>query len=372
MKFKINKEEFLKSLNIVSRIAAVKPNLPVIANVLIEAVDKQIKLAATNLELGTVVFNKTKVEKNGKTTIPARTLYEFINNLPDEEINCEFEDNQFLIESKNSTTHLATISASEFPVIPTTTNKEANVSVNGPLLREAIDQVVFAAAVDTGRPALTGVLFKVDKNIISMVAADGYRLSFKKLRTNSGSSLQAIIPAKTLVELGRIIDDLLASKVEINLSPNENQIFFQIGDVELVSRLIDAQFPDWEKIIPTTPSTTIVVDRNDLMRTIKTGSILARESGNIVRFKIVDGMLMVSASSKELGDNTSRLPAKVNGEPLEIAFNYRYLTDVLSVMKSANVQIELTENIKPGKFLPANKQSSNDFYHIIMPVRVQD
>ncbi|MEM3063515.1 MAG: hypothetical protein QW303_08245, partial [Nitrososphaerota archaeon] len=184
---------------------------------------------------------------------------------------------------------------------------------------------------------------------------------------------KTIVPAKTLIELIRVIDDLGVKQVEIYFSKNENQIFFKLDNVEIVSRVIDDQFPEWSKIVPQEFKTTVVVDKNELAQLVKTAAIFARSSGNVVKFKIGNSEITISATSKDDGGSTtSRVKAEITGSDEEIAFNYRYITDVLSVINSQKLKIELIENVKPAKFSPVSDEKNGNFYHIVMPVRLQD
>jgi DNA polymerase-3 subunit beta len=316
-----------------------------------------------------------KIEKEGTLSVPAKFLTEFVSSLPPEKIELEVQGNSLFISSGGYKANFVGLSSSEFPPVPTLKDKETIVFSSGDLAR-AISQVTFAAAQDEGRPQLTGVLLIIKADDLLMVATDGYRLSLKKLAGIKGIKdikefkKGLIIPSRTLIEIGRIINEReQSSEVGLAITPDSNQIIFSTNEAEIVSRLIEGAFPDFEKIIPEKGKTKIICETETLIRAVRMASIFARESANIIKLKTQNSKLKISANATQVGENTSEIEAKSEGEENKIAFNSRYLLDFLNSVETEQVAFEMTNPLNPGVFKPVGDQS---FLHIIMPVRVQE
>lgn len=375
MKASVLQENLSKALVIVSRSVASKAQLPVLNNVLITTDKGRLKLSATNLETGINYWLGAKVEKEGAISIPAKILTEFVSSLPAERVDLEAKESNLSINCGSFKANLMGIPAGEFPAVPTLKDKETILLSSIDLL-SSVSQVAFAAAQDEGRPVLTGVLLTIRENKLVLVATDGYRLSFKKMEETKGVEevkefkKGLIVPSRTLIEVTKTIGEQDQERgIGLTITPNSNQVIFSSNEAEVVSRLIEGSFPEFEKIIPEKGTTKVVFETNELTRAVRTASIFARESANIVRFKIGKSGVVVSANAPQLGDNVVGIEAKVEGEDNKIAFNSRYLLDFLNAVSSEQLNFEMTSPLNPGIFTPVGDKS---FLHIIMPVRVQE
>jgi DNA polymerase-3 subunit beta len=394
-------ENLAKGLSIVGRAISTRSTMPILGNILLEAKDNQLRLAATNREIGINCWIGAKVEDEGAITVPARLLSEFVNSLPPERIDME-------LAVRTQTLHLSCarynanmkgIDAYDFPLIPTAnTGQEGNdtttvidgvrLELEPGDLRKMVDQVIFAASADESRPTLTGVEVKFKNDRLTMAATDGFRLSVRSARLGQGlaeEGLMVIIPAKSLGELARISADAdEARPVLVIITQARNQILFQLwgkGEegrgafhrVELVSELIDAKFPDYQVLIPKSYNTRTVVDTAALLKAVRVSFLFARDNANIVRINVAPGngshhgQIRLSATSNEIGDSANEIDAMVEGDPLDIAFDARYLIDVLSRIDQPQVVLETTQPTRPGAIRPVG-MGEDEFLHIVMPM----
>ena len=375
MRVTCSQEQLARGLSIVGRAVATRTTLPVLSNVYIGTDNGRLKLVATNLEIGITAWVPAQVIEEGATTVPARLIEDLVKQSPAETIELEMKNaNELGYHCASISATIRGIPAEEFPIIPTSETAEGEVvTLPADLLKEMISQVVFAAATDEMRPVLTGVLVKFENDTLTMAAADGYRMSVRSAAV--GATVEApvsvIVPARALNELARILPS--DSTVDVILSPNRNQILFHADDMDLVSQLIEGAFPDYRKIIPQTHKTRTVVDTNQLLQAVRRALIFARDAANIVRLRFepgngLEGRMVVSAQATEAGGNEEVLPAAVEGDAMEVAFNGRYLVDVLSVMHSAQTVIQTQSSSHPGVFRPANEDTN--FTHVIMPMHI--
>ena len=356
MKVSCLQENLIKGLSIVSRAVASRSTLPVLGNVLIATDQGRLKIAATNLELAVTCWIGAKVDEDGATTVPARILSDFVNSLPPERIDME-------LNVKTQTLHLKCarydanikgIDATEFPIIPSI-GEGKKISLEPETLREMIEQVSFAAATDESRPVLTGVVAKFEKDRVTFAAADGFRLSVRHstLSAPVDQPITVIVPAKALQEVGRVSGDQ-EDPIEMAVTENKSQVLFKLTNIEIVSQLIDGVFPDFTRIIPESRSTRTVVNTAELQNAVKASSVFAREAMNTVRVQISPsgemgaGKMTMTAASAESGDNVGDIDATVDGEAVEIAFNARYLADVLNVLHSPQVADRNFRFVQPG------------------------
>jgi len=373
MKLSILQENLARGLATTSRSVATRAQLPVLSNILLKTDQGRLKLSATNLETGINLWLGAKIEKEGAISVPAKILTEFVASLPAGKVEMEAQENSLKITSGSYEASFVGMASSEFPAIPSL-KKKADLTLSGSLLASAINEVAFAAAQDEGRPVLAGVLLKSQEERLVLVATDGYRLSFKKLKEITGlgkvKDLKKglVLPARTLFEVAKITIDDEEGKLGVSVTPEANQLIFATSEVEVVSRLIEGNFPDFEKIIPEKGKTKALLDREELTRAVRMAAIFARESANIVKFTIGGSRFEVSANTAQVGENKSVLEAKIEGEKGEIAFNSRYLLDFLSVVGSEQVSFEMSGGLNPGVFRAVGEPS---YLHIIMPVRVQ-
>lgn len=367
MKLSVLQENLVKGLSIVSRLATSKTQLPVLANILLITEKGKLKLSATDLETGINFYLGAKIEKEGAITIPAKVLFEFISSLSADKVNLETKGDSLQILSGNSKAEINGIGAAEFPKIPGFSGKPT-LSFAVETFKEMVDQVAFAAATDEGRPVLTGVRVAVENNNLVLAATDGYRLSVKELKDLKAGELKKvlIIPARTLQEVSRIKEE---GRVKILLMKKGNQMIFGFEDVEVVTRLIEGEFPAFEKIIPQEKKTSLIAEREELLKAVKIAAIFARETANIVKFSILNSQFSISANGPQVGSNESVVEAKIEGEENKIAFNFRYLLDFLSSIISEEIIFEMTGPLNPGVF---KSKGDPSLLHIIMPVRVQE
>lgn len=375
MKVSCLQENLAKGLSIVGRAVSPRSTLPVLGNVLLATDGGRLKLSATNLEVGVSCWIGAKVEGEGAITVPARTFIDLINALPPERVDMELvERTQTLnLRAGRSESNVKGIDAQEFPIVPVP-DDGSGIMVEPDVLRTAIEQVAFAAATDESRPILTGVLARFDDVQLTLAAADGFRLSVRTvaLPRSVADPFSIIIPARALTELARISGDQ-KDPVQVTVTPTRNQVMFQLTDIVLVSQLIDGNFPDYRQIIPRDRSTHTVVDTAVFLKACKTAQIFARDAAHIARLhvkpgdELAPGHIVVSATSAETGDDVSDLDAIVDGNEIEIAFNVRYLIDVLSVVGTPQVALDTTTASSPGVIKPVGAE---DFTHVIMPMHL--
>jgi DNA polymerase-3 subunit beta len=368
-------ENLAKGLSVVGRAVATRSTLPVLSNVMLATDNGRLKLSATDLEIGINCWIGAKVEEDGAITVPARSFIDLVNSLPPERIDMELivRTQTLNLKCARYEANLKGIDAQEFPLIPSVGEGESQITLPAAAFREMIEQVVFAAATDESRPILTGVLAKFERNRLTLAAADGFRLSVRTTELpTEDKPASIIIPARALAELARISADEEA--ITMVITPTRNQVLFHTANVELVSQLIEGNFPDYQQIIPKSYTTRTVVNTNSFLRACRTANIFARDAANIVRLQITPGgelapgHMTVAATSAELGDNVGEIDASIQGDEIEIAFNVKYLIDVLSVMDTADVALETTTPSSPGVIKPVGEV---DFIHVIMPMHVR-
>ncbi|HEX9976457.1 MAG TPA: DNA polymerase III subunit beta [Dehalococcoidales bacterium] len=376
MKFSCLQENLSRGLGIVGRAVATRTTLPITNNVLLATDQSRLKLVATNLEMAISYWLGAKVEEEGAITVPARLLTEFANSLPNERIDINLAPKTKVLGLKCARfeARISGVDARDFPPIPSIGEGIAT-KVEVEALRQAISQVVFAAATEESRPVLTGVNARFEENMLTLAAADGFRLAVFQLALAAPVSQKAevIIPARTLAELNRLMGDS-EETVDITLNPNKSQILFRLKDIELVSQLVQGTFPQYTQLIPQTFSTRAVVDVAEFLRATKTASIFARDGSGIVRLvvtagaDVTPGKMTVSARSEELGEDVGDIDAVVEGGEAKIAFNGKYLTDVLSVLRESRVALEATSPSSPGVLRPVGV---DNYVHVVMPMFVQ-
>jgi DNA polymerase-3 subunit beta len=374
-KLSILQENLAKGLTITSRSVASRAQLPVLSNILLATDKGRLKLSATNLETGINYWLGAKVEKEGALSIPAKVFTEFVTSLPVEKVELEAKENNLLVSCGSYQAEFNGLAATEFPKIPSLKGKPG-LSFIAPNLIDSINQVAFAAAQDEGRPVLTGVFLAIEGKNLNLAATDGYRLSLKKIPSSKGIAQSKelkkglIIPSRTLIELARTIGESDPEKeIGLTITKASNQAIFSTTDTEIISRLIEGKYPDYQRIIPKKGKTNILLDVSELTRAIRVAAIFAREAANIVRFNIDKKGLEITANTAQVGRNKVRLEAKVSGPGGKIAFNSRYLLDLLGAISGDQIKLEISGSLNPGVFTLTGDQS---YLHIIMPVRVQE
>ena len=376
MKLSCVQEHLARGLSIVGRAVATRSPLPVTSNVLLATDDARLKLAATNLDIAITCWVQAKVDEDGATTVPARLLGEFVNSLPNDRIDLKLNERQRSLNLKcgQFEANAKGIDADEFPPIPSV-GHEAAISVDPKEFHDAIGQVAFAAAADDTRPVLAGVSMSFDGEKLTLAAADGFRLAVREMTLPEplAERVDIIVPARALTELGRVIGDGDDS-LRITVTPNRSQVLFSLPNVQLVSRLIEGTFPNYRQIIPAKHTTRIVVPTKEFLGATRIASYFARDSANIVRLQaspgedLAPGRLTVAATAAEVGDTVGGIDAVVEGDEAHIAFNAKYLTDVLAVLDEAQVALEVTTPSSPGVVRPTGTDGS--YTHVIMPMHV--
>jgi DNA polymerase III subunit beta len=376
MKVTVLQENLARGLGIVSRAVSPRSTLPVLANVLIASDEGRLRLSATNLELGITCWIPARIEQEGSTTVPARTFSDLVNTLPAEQVafSLDTKTQTLNVRSGTSTTDIKCIDAQEFPPLPVP-DLEGAVQLNAADFREMIAQVAFAASTDEARPVLMGVLVQVEKDKLTMAAADGFRLSVRKatLSAPAASPLTAIVPARALIELARVASDGKET-IYMVLPKGRGQVLFRVKDVEVVSQLIDGTFPDYQQIIPRKYSSRTLVSTAAMLKACKQAEIFAREGSNVARLNIksANGDLQpseveISGTSEETGKNETIVEATVDGGGVLIAFNVKFLREALEVIKTPNVALETSAPNAPGVVKPVGDEQ---FLHVIMPMHL--
>ncbi len=368
-------ENLAKGLSIVGRAVAARSTLPVLGNILLATDNGRLKLSATNLEIGITCWIGAKVEEDGATTVPARTFIDLVNALPQDRVDMELvvKTQTLNVKCNRFANNVKGVDAQEFPIVPKPDEDNA-IHIAPAVLHKMIEQVVFAAATDEARPILTGVLAKFSGKSLTLAAADGFRLSVRTAQLEDGvdETLEVIIPSRALAELSRIIGDQ-QEPISITVTPQRSQILFHLKDIDLVSQLIDGKFPPYESIIPKSSSTKSIVDTAVFLKACKAANVFARESANIAKVAIkpgdslTPGHITIGATSAETGDNAGEMDATIDGTPVEIAFNVKYLIDVLNVVGAERISLETTDAAKPGLIKPIGDET---FTHVIMPMHI--
>ncbi len=371
MNLSLLQENLNLALNNVSRFVSSKNQLPILSNILLSTDQGRLKLSATNLELSINYWIGAKINQEGSITLPSKEITEFISYLSAEKIDLNLKNNLLIVSSDKTESSFTTTPATDFPDFPQI-NPDTLFEIDLNLLIQSISQISFSSAIDDSRPILTGILCIFQNDSIKFVATDGFRLSFKELKLEKKlnlkkDSLTFLIPARSLIEITKLAKN--NQTIKIGLSTDEHQVMFVLDDIELVSRLIEGDFPDYQKLIPESYTTKIFVNREELLQSVKLASVFAKESANVVKLNIKNNILELTANAPQIGQNLIKLESKTEGEALEIAFNYKFLTDFLNICKSNEILIELNESLSPVFF---HDQSDPSFTHIIMPVRLQD
>ena len=366
-----------RGLAIVGRAVATRSNLPVLQNVKIATEDSMLVLTATNLDIAITTRIGAQVEEEGEITIPARLLTDFVNSLPDERIDIKtsVEPVSIGLKCQRFEANINGTDAEEFPPIPTV-DEGATIKVDPQVLRETIAYVAFAAATEDSRPVLTGIKVEVNGEDFTFAAADGFRLAVYdgKLTEPLSEPTEFIIPAKTMQEVGRLIggDD---SEVEFTVTSAGTHALFNIGTVEIVSQLMPGSFPNFRSLIPSEHRNRVIVQQSDFMRAVRSASIFARDGSGIVRVQIMgdeEGSgISISSRAEELGDNQGEIDGEVEGEvddQSRIAFNSKYLSEVLDVLGDGEIAFEITSASSPGVVRSVGKEG---YTHVVMPMFVQ-
>lgn len=375
-------ENLSRGLSIVGRAVASRATLPVTQNVLLQTDRSMLKLSATNLEIAITTWIGAMIEEEGAITVPARLLTEFVNSLPSDRVDLEVEENSSIMKfvCGRDSARIHGVSASEFPPVPRVEEGVA-ARIDSQQFKAAIGRVVFAAASEESRPVLTGIEAKLSGDRYTLAAADGFRLAVQHGTLNDAveEEIGVIIPARTMNELSRLLTDQ-DDTVEIMMVPARSQIMFKSGGVEVVSQLVQGTFPNYEQLIPQKYDTRSIFDSQRLLRVTRSAAIFARDGSNIIRLQMMPkgedeeenaapGRATISGRSEEVGENHGELDMMaMEGEEAKIAFNSRYLQEVLAVLERGSVALETTSSSSPGVFKPTDDEN---YVHVVMPMFVQ-
>lgn len=359
-------QENLKSnLNIVQNIIGRNLTLPILNNLLLETENGRLKISSTNLEIGINTWTSGKVEKEGSITCPAKILYNFINNLPNKKVELEVKNNVLIIKCENYRANLKGLAADDFPIIPKIKNPPL-IEIRSNLLKEGLAQVVGSAALSESRPEIAGILLKFNKEGLKLVATDSFRLAEKVILDISKKSQNEgvlILPQRTAQELIRILSE---KEGMIKVTVGNNQILFEVDETQLISRLVDGQYPDYQQIIPKSFGTQIIVDREELLNTVRIASLFSSKV-NSIKFIIQNNKLEILSQDPDLGENKSQIPIETKGKAnLEINFNYRYLLDGLVNIADKKIFLGFNSEATPAILKPEGR---NDYLYIVMPIK---
>lgn len=377
MKVSVLQENLAKGLSIVNKAIESRPTMPVLGNVLVQTEDSRLKLAAINMSLGLGItcWIGASVDRSGAITLPAKTFADLVSNLSPERVDLDLDAATQTVHLKcgGTKSNIKGIDADEFP--PVQEDAGGDVAIKGKILREMINQTVFAAATEDNRPILTGIFMQFSGNVLTLAAADGYRLAVRttELEQEFNPKLEMVVPAKALSEVARIITDD-DEDVLITLPNERDLILFSTSNVIVSSQLLEGKFPDFTAIIPRNYNTATVMYTSDLLRACQRAEIFARDSAYSGRLAVTPprapgepGEVLITGKSAERGDNEGLVDASVEGEPLDISFNIKYLIDVLRVIPDERVVLQSNGSANPGVLRPENR---DDFIHVIMPMSV--
>ena len=369
MKLSVMQENLARGLQVVSRAVSSRSTLPVLSNVLLRTEDAGLKLTATNLEIGITAWVAGRIDAEGALTVPARLFADVVNGLPaGERVDLEIEgDGALRVRAGRYQSLLRGIDAEEFPVIPAPGERPTTRVKQGEL-RRALSEVVFAAATDEARPILTGVLTRFAGDRLTLAAADNYRIAVKSLPIlDAVEDTSLVVPARSYAELMRVLADS-DEPVDIMLASSKSQILFHLEGIDLVSRLIDGQFPNYQQVLPTSHTTSAVVDREELLKAVRLSGLIASAAANVVKLSLGENgaATITIAAAADVGDAQGDVEAAIEGEPVQIAFNARYLQEALQSVDHDQLALEFSGPLSPGVLRPTG---DDDYVHVIMPVR---
>ncbi len=365
MKASVQTKDILEAVQKVQSVVSTKSTLSILSNVLIETVDNSMVLTATDLQVGIRCKSEARVKEQGASTVPAKTLFAILRELPEGEVNIEINEKDIAtIACGDSYFRILGISRDEFPKLPEFLEKES-FTVSQSLLKGMLHKTIYAISREDNRYALMGLYFIIADHTLTFVSTDGRRLS--KMTTELGAEVKLkrdfIVPLKAVDELQKMLGD----EGDVRLFLAKNQVAFQLDGVLLVSRLIDGTFPDYERVIPETSTEKAELDRREFLHMVRQTALLATDQANLVRLSFTKGQLVITSSSPEVGEARVSMPTKYDGKDLEIAFNPDFLKDVLGSIDEEVVTLELSDSLSPGVV-----RGKGTFLHVLMPMRLQD
>lgn len=367
MKIIILKDNLKEGLNSVVRAVSENNNLPILKNILVKTFNNKIKIIATNLELAISKIVSGKIIEEGAVTIPFSVLYGIISNLDSEKVSLETKGSSLILKTDNYEAVIQSLNEEEFPIIPEIGNTKNSLKINSEVLNNAISKIIICAQISEIRPEISGVLFDYQISSLKLVATDSFRLAEKTLfdkdfKANFQTGFKSIIPLKTIQEVPRIFKE-----GEMNIYFDNNQVLFKGEDVEIISRLINGNFPDYDPIIPKKLETELIANKESFINAVR---LVSNFSGKIndVKLKSKEGkkVMEVSSATQHLGENHYLVPVKAKGEDFEVVFNWRFLLEGLKSFSSEEILLGLN-----GDQHAAIIKSQKDFsyFYILMPIK---
>jgi DNA polymerase-3 subunit beta len=362
MKLQVTQENLNRALSTVAKVANARNPLPILANVLIKTSQNRLSISATNLDIAITQYIGAKVSQEGSITVPARLMQDFVSSLPSGVIELNLDDTRLHITTDQYNSVINGIVADDFPVMPTIA-EGTKWSIGGLLLKRALQQTVFAASNDESRPVLTGVLVHTTEGKLYMAATDSYRLAEKTLGNNK-TNVNLLVPASAMQDLLRILGE---NEEDVQITHDEQQVRFQVGDIELVARLLEGKYPDYRKLIPQQFAVSGTLKRSDFLNVTKVSSLFARESAGSVTIEVDDTkqLLSIRSIASQLGENTATAATKAEGNG-SITLNSRYLLDALQALGGDEVTFGFNGKLEPTLL---RDTAVTDYSHIIMPLK---
>ncbi|MBI2267900.1 MAG: DNA polymerase III subunit beta [Candidatus Blackburnbacteria bacterium] len=386
MKISVLQEDFLQKITLASRFVSSRAQIPILGNILLKAQEGKLQISATNLEIGISASIGAKVQEPGDITIPAKILSEIIGNLRPGKIELEEKKGHLEISTADFSASIAGIPAAEFPNVPSEL-PITTFSLTKETLSTLAKQIAFAAADTDTRPVLTGILLQFEEDRLIAVATDGFRMSYTELKTNSdlfnkeietnknkeekqinNSGKQVLLPAKVIEELEKIAN-YDTEKIRVAVLEKEGKLLFGSESVVLTSRVLEGQFPDYNRVIPKDWTVKVIAGKDELARAVKGAAVFARESASIIKLNIKQNQITITSESNLHGKEEVTVEAKTEGESTQIAYNYRYLLDFFNSVSKETISLETQGSTAPGVF---QDTSDSTYKHIIMPVRIQN
>lgn len=364
MKISVVHENLTKAVSIVSRVVGSRTSLPILGNLLIKAEKSQLSLSATNLELALTVKIGCKSEQTGVVSVPAKVLLETLQSLQSEKIMLSGDDQKLEIAAAGADIQIQAMPADEFPALPKV-ESSMRLEINKDIIIDAFAKVSPAASLDESRPVLAGLLIKPENDRLFFAATDSYRLAEANISHTVDNETSVILPLRTVQEVMRLAGSSEANTILFDLGKSEARII--IDDIELVTRLIDGNFPNYKQIIPTKSASIIKTSRLELIQAARLAQIFARESANTITLKVSESKMTLHAEAAQVGENTSEVSVKLEGEPTSISLNVKFLIDALNVIETDGVEIRLNDKLDPCVVVPVDKKS--EYIHLIMPLR---
>lgn len=365
MKFSVLQTHLITALSKIGKVISPKAQLPVLQNVLIETKENKLVIAGTNMETSMIASVRAKVEKEGGVCVPAKIFTEFITTLPEETVDVMCKEGTLIVKSNGYEASIPCVAKEEFPPLPQG-KKPGGSQLPKDVFISALDSVLYAAASDEGRPILTGIKIKKTGKETLFVATDGYRLSLKSVALTIEGDMNITIPARSLIEVVHVGQDSKDDDTITLKNIDETQLGFLLGDTEIYTRVIDGEYPNFDKILPKQYTTRAIIDKEAFVHAVKSAAIFARDNANIIKIHVKKGEITISANTPQVGQNKVTVENKGEGEEGDIAFNSRFVLDFLNHFPEEQFVFEMTGSLNPGVFKPVK---DDNFLHIIMPVR---